>query len=224
MGLIPLILRVMSSSLHWSVLWTGATLSLSLIVAIGAQNTHVLRQGLRGEHVAAVVAVCALLDMALMSLGVSGLAVSLASYPQVLNAVGVLGALVLAVYAILALRRALHPAALTATPQSGELSLARVVSQTLAISVLNPHVYLDTVLLVGSVGARQPWGTQMWFLVGASGASLLWFAALGFGARWLRPLFARPQAWRLLDLLVAAMMTTIAWGLLQRSLGGLVQG
>ena len=207
----------MSFSPHWPVLWTGATLSLSLIVAIGAQNTHVLRQGLRGEHVAAVVVLCALLDMALMTLGVSGLAASLASYPKVLNALGMLGALVLAVYAIMALRRALHPAALSASEQGRALSLARIMSQTLAISLLNPHVYLDTVLLVGSVGARQPGGTQLWFLAGAAGVSLLWFTALGFGARWLRPLFAKPQAWRLLDVLVAILMSHIAWGLLQRS-------
>ncbi len=208
----------MSFTFHAPVFLTGLTLSLSLIMAIGAQNTHVLRQGLRREHVAAVVAVCALLDMALMTLGVSGLAASLGQYPQALDALGLLGALVLVVYGVQALRRALQPAALQAAQAAVPVSVTRMVAQTLSLSLLNPHVYLDTVILVGAVGAKQPAGSQAAFLLGASCASALWFVALGYGARVLTPLFAKPLAWRLLDLLVAGMMWTIAAGLLQRSL------
>jgi L-lysine exporter family protein LysE/ArgO len=197
---------------------TGLTLSLSLIVAIGAQNTHVLRQGLRREHVAAVVAVCALLDVALMTLGVSGLATSLGQYPRALDGLGLLGALVLAVYGALALRRAVKPDVLRAHTGGAPLAMTKVVAQTLSLSLLNPHVYLDTVILVGAVGAKQPHGTQWAFLLGAACASTVWFVVLGYGARVLTPLFAKPLAWRLLDLLVAGMMWTIAGGLLLHSL------
>ncbi|OYQ40042.1 amino acid transporter [Rhodoferax sp. TH121] len=208
----------MFSSFSSSVFLTGLTLSLSLIMAIGAQNMHVLRQGLRREHVAAVVAVCALLDVALMAVGVSGLAASLVQYPQVLDALGLLGALVLVVYGAQALRRAVRPGTLQANAGGGAVPVGRMVAQTLSLSLLNPHVYLDTVVLVGAVGAQQPLGTQGAFLLGAGGGSVLWFVVLGFGARMLRPLFAKPMAWRLLDLLVAGMMWSIAAGLVARSL------
>ena len=187
-------------------------------MAIGAQNTHVLRQGLRREHVAAVVAVCALLDIVLMTLGVSGLASSLGKYPKALDALGLLGASVLAIYGALALRRAVRPGALQTSGAGAAVPVTRVVAQTLSISLLNPHVYLDTIVLVGAVGAQQPMGTQGAFLLGAGVGSTLWFVALGFGARVLTPLFAKPLAWRLLDLLVAGMMWSIAAGLLLRSL------
>lgn len=192
---------------------TGLTLSLSLIVAIGAQNTFVLRQGLRREHVGAVVAVCALLDMTLMTLGVSGLAAALGEHPRALDALALVGAAVVAWYGLAALRRALAPQAMHAQLQGAPQALGKTVAQVLGISLLNPHVYLDTVVLVGAVGARQAEGLQAWFLVGAGGASLLWFLTLGFGARLLSPVFARPVAWRVLDLLVAAMMGRIAYGL-----------
>lgn len=208
----------MFSSFSSSVFLTGLTLSLSLIMAIGAQNMHVLRQGLRREHVAAVVAVCALLDVALMAVGVSGLAASLVQYPQVLDALGLLGALVLVVYGAQALRRAVRPGTLQTSAGGGAVPVGRMVAQTLSLSLLNPHVYLDTVVLVGAVGAQQPLGTQGAFLLGAGGGSVLWFVVLGFGARMLRPLFAKPMAWRLLDLLVAGMMWSIAAGLVARSL------
>ncbi len=196
---------------------TGLTLSLSLIVAIGAQNTFVLRQGLRREHVAAVVAVCALLDMGLMTLGVSGLAATLGDYPRALNALGLAGAAVVGWYGLSALRRAFSPHAMQAQLQGEPQPLGKTVLHTLGISLVNPHVYLDTVVLVGAVGAQQPEGTHGWFLVGAGGASLLWFITLGFGARLLSPLFARPAAWRVLDLLVAAMMGHIAYRLWAQS-------
>ena len=192
---------------------TGLLLGASLIIAIGAQNTFVLRQGIRREHVAAVVALCAALDIVLMCAGVLGLGALVSAQPRLLTAAAIGGALVLACYALMALRRALHPAALQAAGAGPAQPLARVLAQTLSISLLNPHVYLDTVVLVGAVGARQPAGTQGSFLLGASLASLLWFALLGFGGRALAPLFTRPVAWRVLDLAVAISMGWIAAGL-----------
>jgi L-lysine exporter family protein LysE/ArgO len=198
---------------------TGLTLGASLIVAIGAQNAFVLRQGLRREHVAAVVSVCALLDIVLMAAGVSGLGAAVQAQPRLLEAATIGGALVLAWYALAAFRRALGPHALRADPAGASQPAGQVVLQALGISLLNPHVYLDTVVLVGAIGARQPAGTQGAFLVGASLASALWFAALGFGARVMSPLFARPGAWRLLDAAVGVTMGWIAFKLVTGQLG-----
>lgn len=189
---------------------TGLTLGGSLIVAIGAQNTFVLRQGLRREHVAAVVFVCALIDVLLMSAGVLGLGAAVTERPRLLDALAIGGACVLAAYGLAAFRRAWKPQALQAAAEGSAQPLGRVVSQVLGISLLNPHVYLDTVVLVGAVGARQAAGTQGSFLFGAGLASCLWFAGLGFGARALAPLFARPLAWRVLDLCVGLTMFWIA--------------
>lgn len=193
---------------------TGFTLSLSLIVAIGAQNAFVLRQGLRREHVGAVVAVCALLDVALMAAGVFGLGALVQSSPRALTVIAWAGAAVLVVYGLQALMRALVPGQLLASEAGAGVPRAQAVRQVLLISLLNPHVYLDTVVLVGAVGAGQPAALRPVFLAGAGLASTLWFVALGYGARLLTPLFARPAAWRVLDLGVAALMFGIAWGLL----------
>lgn len=208
----------MQTSPLFTAFATGLTLSLSLIMAIGAQNTFVLRQGLRREHVAVVVAACALLDMVLMTLGVSGLAAVLGDAPRLRDALGLLGALTLAVYGLLALKRAFAPHALQAAAHGTPASASRVLAQVLSISLLNPHVYLDTVVLVGAVGAKQAAGLQNVFLLGACVGSAAWFAALGYGARLLTPLFARPAAWRILDGLVAIMMGTIAYGLAREGL------
>jgi len=208
----------MQNSPALSAFVTGLSLMLSLIVAIGAQNSFVLRQGLRREHVAAVVAACALLDALLMVLGVLGLGAVISHAPGLLDGLGLLGALVLTVYGALALRRALHPQALHSSSAGQAVPHGRVVAQVLSLSLLNPHVYLDTVVLVGAVGAQQAAGLRGVFLLGSCLASLLWFAALGFGARLLTPLFARPAAWRLLDVLVAATMASVAWQLASSSL------
>jgi L-lysine exporter family protein LysE/ArgO len=199
----------------------GFGLSLSLIVAIGAQNAFVLRQGLRREHVGAVVAVCAALDLALMVIGVSGVAAALGRHPAALVALAVAGAAFLAFYGVQALRRALRPLALTAASDADAApTLRRILAQTLAITLLNPHVYLDTVLLVGAVGAQQPAALRPHFLAGSGLASGLWFASLGFGARLLAPVFARPTAWRVLDAVVALTMFVLA-AMLLRSAAGL---
>ena len=191
----------------------GVGLGLSLIVAIGAQNAFVLRQGLRREHVAAVVAVCAVSDVLLILAGVGGTGAVLERVPWLVTAVRVAGALFLAGYAVLAARRALRPAALAADAGGARAGLGVVVGTALALTWLNPHVYLDTVLLLGSVAGTH--GEDRWgFAAGACAASLLWFTGLGYGARVLRPVFARPAAWRLLDGVVAVVMATLAVTLL----------
>jgi L-lysine exporter family protein LysE/ArgO len=184
----------------------GLALSLGLIVAIGAQNAFVLRQGLRREHVGSVVLFCAVADAVLITAGVLGMAQALGERPDIARALALAGAAFLAVYGWLALRRARQPAELRAAPGGAGLSLAGALAQATAFTLLNPHVYLDTVLLVGSIGAQQPAALRIWFVAGATTASLCWFGALGFGARWLAPWFARPKAWQVLDGLIGLTM------------------
>jgi L-lysine exporter family protein LysE/ArgO len=188
----------------------GLFLSLGLIVAIGAQNAFVLRQGLRREHVASVVAFCALADALLITAGVLGMAQALGERPELAKALALGGAAFLAVYGWRALQRARQIGALDVTASGHGLSRGAALAQAAAFTLLNPHVYLDTVLLVGSIGAQQPAPLQGWFAAGASVASLLWFSALGFGARWLAPWFARPRAWQLLDALIGVTMWALS--------------
>ncbi len=196
----------------------GLALGLGLIVAIGAQNAFVLRQGLRREHVAAVVAFCALADAALITAGVLGMAQALGRHPALAQAMALAGAAFLAWYGWQALQRARRVSQLQAAGGGAGLSRGAAMAQAAAFTLLNPHVYLDTVLLVGSIGAQQPAGLQGWFIAGASVASLGWFTALGFGARWLAPLFARPRAWQVLDALIGLTMWTLAVLLLRHAL------
>ncbi|MFN3736256.1 LysE/ArgO family amino acid transporter [Hydrogenophaga sp.] len=202
----------------WPVFTQGLALSLGLIVAIGAQNAFVLRQGLRREHVGSVVLFCALADALLISAGVLGMAQALGTSPGLARALALAGAGFLAVYGWRALRRARHAQALRAADGGDGLGRGAVLAQAAAFTLLNPHVYLDTVLLVGSIGAQQPAPLQGWFVAGASAASLGWFAALGFGARWLAPWFARPRAWRVLDALIGLTMWLLAALLLRHAL------
>ena len=202
-----------------SVFLQGWALSLGLIVAIGAQNAFVLRQGLRREHVASVVFFCALSDALLIAAGVLGMAQALGESPMVANVLALAGAVFLAVYGWKALRRALHQNGLLANEEGEGLSWASAMAQAAAFTVLNPHVYLDTVLLVGSIGAQQPADLQVWFVAGASSASLLWFCALGFGARWLAPLFAQPRAWQVLDILIGLTMWALSGMLVMHLVG-----
>ena len=198
---------------------TGASLGLTLIVAIGSQNAFVLRQGLRREHVGAIVLFCAVADALLMLAGVAGLAKLLGNRPLLATGLTLGGAVFLAVYGLRALWRAARPAALLAAAGSSGLTLRQALLQTAAFTLLNPHVYLDTVLLVGSVGAQ--WGdARGWFAAGAAASSVVWFTALGYGARWLAPWFARPRAWQVLDGLIGVVMLGIAALLVQRLMAG----
>lgn len=188
----------------------GLGLGLSLIVAIGAQNAYVLRQGLRREHVLAVVIICALSDLVLITLGVAGAGFVFDRLPWLVTVVRFAGAAFLLVYAALAARRAIRPAkGLEAGETPARTSLAVVITTALALTWLNPHVYLDTLVLLGSIASTYG-DDRWWFGVGAGIASIAWFALLGFGARLLAPVFARPLAWRILDGLIAVVMFAIA--------------
>ncbi|MCX5193279.1 LysE/ArgO family amino acid transporter [Streptomyces sp. NBC_00249] len=196
----------------------GFGTGLSLIVAIGAQNAFILRQGARRHAVLPVVAICAVSDAVLIVLGVAGVGAFVTAWPAALTAVAVAGGGFLICYGVLAARRVLRPtpgAALT-TGGAATGSARAAVLTCLAMTWLNPHVYLDTVLLVGSLAADR--GDLRWaFGIGAALASLAWFAALGYGARLLSGMLARPSAWRVLDGLVAATMVTMGGMLLVRA-------
>jgi len=192
---------------------SGLALGLSLIVAIGSQNAFVLRQGLLGRHVLPVVAVCFMSDAVLIAAGTAGAGALLDRAPWLETAMRVLGAAFLLGYGLLAARRAIRPALLTAGATAGSGGVRAAVATTLALTWLNPHVYLDTVVLLGSI-ANGYNGLRWWFASGAVLAGLIWFTALGFGARLLRPMFARPSAWRVLDAIIAVVMTAIAVSLL----------
>ncbi|MEO7007314.1 MAG: LysE/ArgO family amino acid transporter [Terrimesophilobacter sp.] len=191
----------------------GLGFGLSLIVAIGAQNAFVLRQGLRREHVLPVVVLCAASDVILIAVGVAGLGSLLQAAPWLLTVVRIAGAAFLLGYAALAVRRALTPGGLAASPEGPRISLRTALVACTALTWLNPHVYLDTVLVLGSVAGTHG-QDRWWFGLGAATASILWFTTLGFGARLLRPVFSRPASWRVLDAVIAAVMISIAVGLL----------
>jgi L-lysine exporter family protein LysE/ArgO len=207
-------------------LLAGLGLGFSLIVAIGAQNLFVLRQGVRREHLLAVVAVCAISDAVLILLGVSGIGLVLQAVPWLIVVVRWAGAAFLVGYGALAARRALRPSgetlrvntAVPATTDAGgtalrtRTTLATTVLTCLALTWLNPHVYLDTVFLLGSVASTH--GEDRWaFAIGACIASLVWFSALGFGARYLGRWLDTPRAWRILDAVIAVVMFAIALSL-----------
>jgi L-lysine exporter family protein LysE/ArgO len=189
----------------------GLGLGASLIVAIGAQNAFVLRQGLRREHIGIVIVICAASDVALIALGVAGAGALVAAAPWFVTVARIAGAAFLMLYALLAARRALRP-----SPESLHADAARRSPQASAVAItclaltwLNPHVYLDTVVLLGSIASTH--GDLRWaFGAGAAVASILWFTGIGLGARALAPLFARPVAWRVLDAIVAVVMLVVA--------------
>ena len=193
----------------------GFAASLALIVAIGAQNAFVLRQGLQRAHVLPVVLVCALSDMLLITLGVAGLGRWVQDQPTLLALTRYGGAAFLIAYGLLAARRAFTPHAL-AVQGPAVMDLRAALAACLAFTYLNPHCWLDTMVLLGSIASQQPDGARTAFGAGAVTASALWFFALGYGARLLAPLFSRPAAWRALDAAIAAVMWAIAAGLIWR--------
>jgi L-lysine exporter family protein LysE/ArgO len=185
----------------------GFAASAVLIIAIGAQNAFVLRQGLRREHVMPVVLTCAFSDLILILAGIGGLGAVVTARPDAVTVVRWVGAVFLVSYAILAGRRALRPSALNPAERA-PATLRATLLACLAFTYLNPHVYLDTVLLLGSIAQQHP---HHWlFGLGAAAASLAWFTALGAGAHRLAPLLARPAAWRFLDALIAVVMLAVA--------------
>lgn len=204
----------MSSSIVSAAI-SGFLLGASLILAIGAQNAFILRQGLLRQHVFVLCLICAASDALLIAAGVAGLGTLIATSPRLIMAVTIGGALFLFAYAFMAFRRATHPEALLAA-KKGEGSLKAAIAACLAFTFLNPHVYLDTVVLLGSLSASFDGAARIAYGAGAVVASFVWFFGLGYGARLLQPVFARPAAWRVLDILIGVVMAAIGFGLLVR--------
>ncbi|MEV0951139.1 LysE/ArgO family amino acid transporter [Promicromonospora sp. NPDC050249] len=200
-------------------LFAGLGFGLSLIVAIGAQNAFVLRQGLRREHVAVVAAICAVSDALLYAAGGAGFGPLVERWPDAVEVMRWLGAAVVLGYGAMAAWRAVRGDTRLAAAEDGALGdapgrrLRPVVLTTLALTWLNPHVYLDTVLLQGSVAAT--YGDDRWlFTAGAMVSSVIWFCGLGYGARLLAPVLKRPGAWRVVDGVIALIMLAVAVSLL----------
>lgn len=187
----------------------GLTTGLSLIIAIGAQNAFVLRQGIRKEHVFVTALVCALSDAALICAGVNGMGVLVERLPWLLTIARVGGFLFLAIYALFAFRRSFKPEALKVSDSTRAATTLSIIGTTLALTWLNPHVYIDTVLLLGSIAISQGSGAP-WFAVGAITASFIWFFTLAYAARLLAPLFAKPKAWQVLDFTIGVLMIAFA--------------
>jgi L-lysine exporter family protein LysE/ArgO len=184
---------------------SGFALGGSLIIAIGAQNAFILRQGLIRAHVFVLCLICALSDAVLIAAGVAGLGTLVSRSPLLISAVTLGGAIFLGTYAAMAFRRAARPGALVAGAPEG-MALKPAVLACLAFTFLNPHVYLDTVVLLGSLSAAYDGAERFAYGIGAAIASFAWFFGLGYGARYLAPVFARPAAWRVLDVLIGVVI------------------
>jgi L-lysine exporter family protein LysE/ArgO len=209
--------------MNWLSFSHGAALCASLIVTIGAQNAFLLRQGIMRSHVGKIVALCAMSDFILIGAGVGGASVLVERYPAFVHAMLYVGLAYLAWFGINALRRAVRPGhavmdadaqgANGVTPGSNKASAQRalpIILMTLALTWLNPHVYLDTFLLIGTAGAREPEGARVAFALGAMVVSGVWFVGVGYGARALAPLFRRATAWRVLDGAIGSMVLLLA--------------
>jgi len=200
--------------MNWLSFSHGAALCASLIVTIGAQNAFVLRQGIMRSHVGKIVALCASSDFILIGAGVGGASVLVERYPVFVHAMLYVGLAYLAWFGINALRRAVRPEhAVMDGENVGAAPVQRavpIILMTLAFTWLNPHVYLDTFLLIGTAGAREPEGARVAFALGAMAVSGIWFIGLGYGARALAPLFKRATAWRVLDGAIGSMVLLLA--------------
>jgi len=196
----------------------GLAAGAGLIVAIGSQNAFVLRQGLLRRHVGLVVVTCILGDMALIACGTAGMGALVRQWPVLLQALRFGGAAFLGAYAVLAARRAWQGSGGLAPGVDAEGGRRATLLACLAFTFLNPHVYLDTMVLLGGLSTRYPGSGRWAFAAGASLASVGWFTALGYGSRLLAPVFRSPRAWRALDALVALVMGTLCLLLLARPL------
>ncbi len=194
----------------------GFGLGASLIIAIGAQNAFVLRQGLRREGAVLVAAICAACDAVLIMAGAGGVGGLIAQFPWLARLASLGGAAFLLFYGLRAFRQALRPSALDLS--AAPLPRAGLVAATLSVSLLNPHVYLDTIVLVGGLAGQYTALSRAFFALGAVTASLIWFFSLALGAAKLAPLFQRPRAWQVLDCGVGLVMWSIALGLLRSGL------
>ena len=188
----------------------GMGLGGGLIVAIGSQNAYLLRQALKREYVVTCIAICIACDAVLIAAGVAGMGQLIVGKPGLLMWIKVGGAAFLCWYGLRSARAALNPGALSPDHDRTPANRAQVIMAMLAFSLLNPHVYLDTVVLLGSIGSQQGEGGRLYFALGAMAASAIWFSGLGFGARFLIPVFSQPRAWQIMDAVIAIVMWALA--------------
>lgn len=188
----------------------GIGLGGSLIVAIGSQNAYLLRQALKREFVITCIAICIICDVVLIGAGVAGMGQLITGAPGLLSWIKIAGAGFLTWYGLRATRSALNPSAMVTDQNNTAPDRRTVIAAMLAFSLLNPHVYLDTVVLLGSIGGQQAGNGRWYFALGAMLASVTWFSGLGLGARYLTPIFSRPAAWRILDAIIAVVMWALA--------------
>lgn len=198
----------------------GMLVSASLIMAIGSQNAFVLKHGLQKNHIFAICLTCFLCDFLLMSVGVLGLGSVLASNRMMSGILALFGAVFLAVYGALSFKNAfVSRSTLTINAnqknEHSQNTLKNSVLATLAVTLLNPHVYLDTVVIVGGMAGTMSIAQKWQFLAGALLASFVWFFGLGFGARFLTPIFQKPQSWRILEFIIGLVMWWIAFGMIK---------
>lgn len=194
----------------------GVFVTGSLIIAIGAQNAFVLKQGLLKQHVFAVALVCFFCDVILFCLGVLGLGSFISQSPTASIALAFIGAIFLLVYGLRAWRSAYRGAAsLQLGTVENSTSLTKTILLTLGVTLLNPHVYLDTVVIIGGIAGTLAWQDKISFLIGGLSVSAVWFFSLAYGSALLIPLFKKPITWRILDFVIGLIMLMIAWGLYQ---------
>jgi L-lysine exporter family protein LysE/ArgO len=194
-----------------SVYLTGLLLGGSLIIAIGSQNAYVLKQGLLKSHVFLICIICALSDALLITLGTSGIGKIVENHPNWLNAIKWFGAAYLILFGINSFRAALSNETLHSASDDTSQNTKTVVTTVLALTFLNPHVYLDTVLLIGSIASPYTADDRLLFTLGAVSASFIWFFSLGYGARLLIPLFSKPSSWKVLNIVIGLVMWWIAY-------------
>ena len=192
----------------------GFIVTISLIVAIGAQNAYVLKLGLLRQYVWVAVLICVVADFLLIAAGVLGLGFFIKGNQLLINCIAIIGIVFLSVYALLSFKAALKNESMKIDDEVKTNPLKKVITMLLVFTFLNPHTYLDTVLLIGGIGANVEDSMKLYFLLGAVSASAFWFTLLGFGARALIPLFKKPITWKILDILIGILMLVIAYSLI----------
>lgn len=196
------------------IFFKGFIVTFSLIVAIGAQNAYVLKLGLLKQHVLKAVLICIFFDFLLISAGVLGLGYFIQGKQLLINSIAIIGIVFLVFYACISFKSALKNESLQIDGEVKTNPLKEVITMLLVFTLLNPHTYLDTVLLIGGIGANIPHDLKIYFLLGAMLASITWFFSLGFGARVLIPLFKKPITWKILDISIGFVMLIIAYSLI----------
>lgn len=195
------------------IILKGFIVTISLIVAIGAQNAYILKLGLLKQHIFKAVLFCIVSDLILISLGVFGLGFFIKGNQFLINTIGIFGIAFLCFYSFLSFKSALKNESLKIDDEVKINPLKQVLSLLFVFTYLNPHTYLDTVLLIGGIGANIEDDMKLFFLLGAFLGSALWFSSLGFGARFLIPLFKKPVTWKILDISIGIFMLYIAYTL-----------